>query len=180
MHFRSAVTSTLAARDRKDLLIVNLMKSRAGLTLLTTSPTQSELALTVITVLVLWFCPYLETFGIGVLRSVLSPSSPCIHTAFASTSPHTLLHCPFPQEAVLGSIFGRIASLDEECFFFSLHCCLSYNMLLQMSECFVGITIYSKCNTPKKCKISSKIPGDELSPIKIPPTCNALNASLTK
>lgn len=180
MHFRSAVTSTLAARDRKDLLIVNLMKSRAGLTLLTTSPTQSDLALTVITVLVLWFCPYLEAFGIRVLRSVLSPSSPCRHTAFASTSPRTLLHCPFPQEAVLGPIFGRTALLDEKRFFFPLHCCLSYNMLLQMSECFVGIIIYSKCNTPKKCKISLKLPGDKLSPIKIPPTCNALNASLTK
>lgn len=70
MHFKSAVTSTLAARDQKDRLIVNLMKSRAGLTL---SPTQSGLVLTVITVLALWFCPYLETFGIRVAEKRSEP-----------------------------------------------------------------------------------------------------------
>lgn len=102
MHFRSAVMSTLAARDQKDLPIVNLMKSRAGLTLLTTSPTQSNLTLTVITVLALWFCPYLETFGIRVLRNALSHLLPahslCYH--LPPTHPAAL---PFPLGSRLGA-----------------------------------------------------------------------------
>lgn len=162
MHFRSAVTSSLAARDQKDRLTdskLDEVQGRAHVANNLSDAAQSRshghyCACSLV----------LPIFRNLWHQSAEKRSEPIFslhtHSLGRHLPTHTLLHCPFSQEADFGLIFGRTALLDEE-HFLSLHCCLSYNMLLQMSECFVGIIIYSKCNTQKKCKIASQIPGDK-------------------
>lgn len=161
MNFRSAVTNTLAARNQKDLVIVNLMQPRAG-TYITNSLSDSDQSRSPDHCSA--WCLILPIFRNLWHQSTEKCSKPfSLPHAWPFPSPTPTPHTPFSTSLSLrrkswGYLLKHIFTLGRT-FFFLLHLCLSYNMLLQMPQCFVGVIIYSKCISKRsvKCRLKSLV-----------------------